>query len=280
MTRWGKFGLSLCAAALICCGSANAGVTVNVYPAYAPNGNKSASWGEYTDNAIAGLIAGGVDTGAGDRDTNPAKYELVTGVVDPAEMVFTPEFKSWRGQADPTAAFVSNAAVNGEYGNRIHFGAHIAGTDGMQFALQDVKWSLDSDDADDFFDQSGDLSTRDYGNGRIGIDFVDGIKGNGDDIVYDAGQDGSLLVDELYYVGVGEGFLSENQAALTDQADIDLTLAAIFAGCDGCEVHLTGSYMVGDDSGSGRITLFVPEPSSIALVVLGLLGMLNVRRKW
>ena len=280
MTRWGKFGLSLCAVALIYCSSVNAGVSVSVFPAYAPNGQLSPNWGDYTDNAIAGIMAGGTATGAGDRNSNPAKYEPVMGVVDPSEMVFTPEFNSWRGAADPNTTFTTNVAVANEHGNRIHFGTHIAGTDGMQFSLHDVKWSLDSDDADDFFDQSGDFVGENYTSARIGIDFVDGIKGNGNDLVYDAGQSGALAVDELYYVGVGEGFLSENQAAINDQADIDLTLAAIFAGCDGCEVHLTGSYMVGDDSGSGRVTLFVPEPSSIVLVVAGLLGMLNVRRKW
>ena len=42
---------------------------------------------------------------------------------------------------------------------------------------------------------------------------------------------GSTLVHELIYVGVGDGFYSANPEAMTDQQDINITLAEIYDGC-------------------------------------------------
>lgn len=282
MTRWGKSGLLLCAFALFgFVKASNADITVEVFPAYAPNGTGlitplSPSWNEYTSNAIAGIDAGGVNTGTGpDRNADPAYYELVSGVISPSELIYT-SFNSWRGIAANNPAFTG--VITGEFGNRVHFGTKISATDGMEFALNDVAWELDSDDDTDFFDQSGMLSGN-YSATRVGLNYgTDGIKGTADDVTITSGA-GTQLVNELTYVGVGDGFESDNTGAPTDQDDINATLALIFGGCESCEVNLTGTYTVDGASGSGGITLFIPEPSTMALATFGILAIGMIRRR-
>jgi hypothetical protein len=279
MTRWGKFGLVLCALALFgFVNTSNADITIEVFPAYAPNGPASPNWLAYTGNAITGITAGGANTGTGpDRDSDPAYYELVTGVISPSEIIYT-EFNSWRGTAANNPAFTGNPAVTGEFGNRVHFGTRITATSGMEFALNDVSWTLDSDDDTDFFDQNGTL-TGNYSATRVGLNYgTDGVKGTADDMSISSGA-GTQLVNELVYVGVGDGFESENSAAPTDQDDINATLAVILSGCEACEVMLTGTYMVGDASGSGKITLAIPEPSTIVLASFGVLALGLIRKR-
>ena len=49
--------------------------------------------------------------------------------------------------ANPASPFA------GELGNRIHFGLKVVAS--HEFSLNDLKWELDSDDSDDYFDQLG-----------------------------------------------------------------------------------------------------------------------------
>ena len=87
-----------------------------------------------------------------------------------------------------------------------------------------------------------------------------------------AGQDGTTLVNELIYVGVGDGFYAAEPGMLTDQEQIDITIADLLAGCSdptGCLVDVAMTYtMAGDDPGMGtdKFTIrLVPEPSSALL---------------
>jgi hypothetical protein len=279
MVRWGKYiGLALISVGLS--STARADITIEVFPAYAPNGPDSPNWLDYVTNAISGIGAGGTNTGTGTRDSNPARYETIGGPISPVEMIYTP-FKSWRGTAAPNPVFTSNAAVAGEFGNRVHFGTRILGTDGSTFRLEDLKWALDSDDDDNYFDQDGTFAGVPYSASRVGVNYgADGVPGGGDDTVYNNGEPGTNLVNELLYVGVGDGFPSDNIAAPNDQADIDLTLGAIFAGCDGCDVILKGSYMLGDAMGMGSVTISIPEPASISLASASILaGLACLRRR-
>ncbi len=68
--------------------------------------------------------------------------------------------------------------------------------------------------------------------------------GADDDVVYDSGEAGSTLIDELIYVGVGDGFFSEEPAPINNQADINATLRGLLADCkpDGCDFDLAGIY--------------------------------------
>jgi len=272
----------LCALALFSfMNTSNAAINIEVIPSLAPFGPTSPSWNGYVTNALAGIDAGGAAQGAGTRDSNPARYENVNGVLlAPEELVFTPNFNSWRGTAANNPVFTGNAAVAGELGNRIHFGTKITATGGMSFALNDVSWELDSSDLGDYFDLAGTFAGASYSPTRIGTNYGgDGAKGGGDDTVYTSGA-GTNVVHELLYVGVGTGFDSDNTGALTDQEDINSTLAAVYSGCNGCDVILKGSYSVGGETGVTSVTIFVPEPSSLLLASLGMFACLGmIRRK-
>ena len=248
--------------------------TIDVYPAFAPTGPTSPSWSNYLSNAT-GAIQLGVGQ-VGDREVTPDAYEWVTASVPPWEMVYT-KFNSWRGSADPSATFAGlPAAFQSEYGNRIHFGVHIQGDGTRMFSMDDVDWALDSDDSTNYFDQNGSLAGGKYSAARIGIDYganrlPDG--GSGDDIVYDSGEPGSTLVDELIYVGVGDGFFSEEPAPANDQADIDATLRSLLANCSkGCLVDLAGIYTL---QVAGMPTPVIGQQSVTILIEPGFGGDFN-----
>ncbi len=286
MTRWERFGVSLCAlVALVAVGNRSQAelITFDVIPAFAPKGPDSPSWNSYVLNAIAGIQS---NTDVGSRATNPAAYERVTGPFPPSEIIYTP-FPSWRGTADPNPAFV--APFDGELGNRVHFGLHVVGESGWKFALDELTWALDSDDDSDLFDAAGSFAGATYSATRVGLDYgPDNKRGGGDDEILRSGEVGSREVNELIYVGVGDGFFSENPMAPNNQADIDLTLAELQAACpQGCDVNLTATYTLPDHGGTGTISssatatiAIVPEPSTAALAALGMLaGCVSLRRR-
>jgi hypothetical protein len=286
MARWGKLGTVICASVALLAAARPASaeiITFEVIPAFAPKGPESPNWANYVLNALGGIQQ---NQDVGDRTMTPAAYERVDSIIPASEIVYTP-FPSWRGVADPNP--LAPAFAN-ELGNRVHFGLHIVTSADSPFALADIGWSLDSDDSTNYFDQSGDFSSATYSQTRVGINYgPDGVKGGGDDVWFNGGQAGTMPVNELIYVGVGDGFLSDEPGALTDQDDINMTLADIYAGCgdpSGCLVDLVGSYTLpgstGPTSASATVTIsLVPEPASAAMAMMGLLlsfGGLRRRR--
>lgn len=288
MTRGCRFGRLLCAAATLFGGltTASAGFIVfDVVPAFAPKGPESPSWNGYVFGALAGLQN---STNVGDRSISPQAYERVTGPIAPQELIYT-DFNSWRGQASPTPL---PAGFGGEFGNRVHFGLHIVASEGTQFALSELSWDLDSDDATDYFDQSGDFAAATYSAARVGIDYgADGVRGGGGvdaDTIINAGQPGSTPVNELIYVGVGDGFYAAEPGAMTGQEQIDVTLQDILASCSdpaGCLVNVKMTYtwanvggMSESASNSFNVQL-VPEPSAALLTLLGLVATVARARR-
>lgn len=248
-------------------------VTLDVYASSAPNAYGSAAWSAYVTNALYALENG--LSVFGDRSTTPAGYEIAPDEVLPGEIAVT-SFNSWRGELNPAGAFAN------EYGNRMHFGLHAYGDGQTKIKLEDLTFELHSSDPEDTLVFVGDFIGYNYSATRYGIDWVDGIRGNGDDIKYTSGN-GTTLVDEIVYVGVGNAwwpgyyngpdpnYSSQNppggaQAAMDDyftwvgtEAPITVTTTYTIMG-----YSIPSLY-----SGSDTVTVVVPIPGAILLAGIG-----------
>ena len=142
-------------------------IDINVYPAFAPRGTISPSWTEYVSNTTS-AIAIQAPT-AGGPEQNPSGYQQVSSLIMPLDIIYT-DYPSWHAMADPNPAFyeLSND-FQSEFGNRIHFGVHIVSHGITEFALHDLSWALDSDDATDYFDQEGTFASHHYSKVAVGI---------------------------------------------------------------------------------------------------------------
>jgi hypothetical protein len=241
-------------------------ITIDVQASSAPNAYGSPSWNTYLSNSLYAL-ENGLTSYGGNRATDPTAYEAAPDIIGPGEIAVT-SFNSWRGIVNPVAPF------DNEHGNRIHFGLHAYGDGNTQFRLQDLSFDMHSSDPGDTLALGADFSNLDYNGARIGIDWVDGIKGNGDDIIYTTGN-GSTWVDEIVYVGAGNAWWPGYGGSYgSDPANpIGGTQAAMndyFAWVNSeAPILVTMTYTIGDYTGSDSVTV-VPVP---AAVILGVLGM-------
>ena len=230
-------------------------INIDVYAAFAPNGftrltgQESPAWGDYVTNALGALEIGA--TAVGDRSLDPSAYERITNPITPLDMIHT-EYNSWGAMADPSDAFASlSGDFQAEFGNRVHFGLHIESDGSVDFNLQDLSFELDSNDDTDFFDQEGSFATANYSATRRGINYgADGIKGTVDDSIYQNGEPGSLAINELVYVGIGDGFFSNEPGAADNQSDINTTLRDILGNTPGTQFELSGIYRLENPTGA------------------------------
>jgi hypothetical protein len=180
------------------------------------------------------------------RTTDPTGYERAAAQVYGGEIAVT-SFNSWRGVVSPPAPFAN------EYGNRMHFGLHAYRTTGPKFRLEDLTFALHCTDPWDSLVYVGGFVGLGYnGTTRYGIDWGDnGVKGGGDDTVYTSGN-GTTLVDEIVYVGVGNAWWPSGS---TPQADMDDYYAwlAIMGPIDA-----TCSYSILGNTGSDTVTILPP----------------------
>lgn len=256
---------------LACATSAQAGVILEVVPSSAANASGSPSWSGYVANAMYALENG--LSSWGDRSTNPTGYEAAPAEVLPGEIAVT-SFKSWRGQVSPTGAFAN------ELGNRMHFGLHAYGDGTTRFRLEDLTFSLHSSDPDDSLIFEGDFIGYSYnGTTRFGVDWgADRAKGGGDDTVYTSGN-GTTLVDELVYVGVGNAWWPGGDLPDRGVGDPAAAMADYNEWIDSvAPVDVTCSYDILGYEGNAMVTV-VPEPATMALLALGGLAVTAVRRR-
>lgn len=252
---------------LVFAGLAAGGITVNVYPSSAPNASSgSPSWTPYVVNALNSLENGLGNIG--DRLTDPTAYEIAGPVIRPGDIAVT-TFHSWRGVVNPAAPFAH------EYGNRLHFGLHAFGDGTTQFSLSDLTFDMHSSDAWDSLAYSGDFVGFNYnGTTRYGINWgADRAKGGGNDIVYLTGN-GTTLVDEIVYVGVGNAWwpggsdpnpgnpVGGAQAAMDDLNYWILADGPFTVSC---------SYAIQGFTGSASVNVVaVPAPGALLLGGLGI----------
>lgn len=250
------------------------GITIVVKPSSAPNAFGSPSWSGYTANALAGLQSGAASVG--DRNTDPTGYATFANgsFIAPGDVMVT-SYSAWRGTANPGAPF------SAELGNRMHFGLHAQGDGVAQFSLDDVYFNMSSSDSGNTLGFAGNLSGLTYnGTTRIGVNWGgDRAPGGGDDLVYAAGQSGSLIIDELFYVGAGNAYWpgggdpDPSNPLLGRQGALDDT-AAWFA--QEYPFSITTVYTIFADSGTGSVYV-TPAPGAAALLGLG--GLLLARRR-
>jgi hypothetical protein len=240
-------------------------ITIDVVPSSAPNGSSaSPSWTSYVANALNSLENGLGNIG--NRATDPTAYEIAGSKILPGEIAVT-SFNSWRGQVSPPAPFAN------EYGNRLHFGLHAYGD--AQFKLADLTFAMHSSDPTDSLVFTGNFIGYNYSTTRYGINWgTDGVKGGGDDTVYTSGN-GTTLVNEIVYVGVGNAWwpgkggsygsdpanpIGGAQAAMDDYYAWVNTLEPI---------TVTTTYSILAYSGSASVDV-VPEPVTMAGLALGI----------
>ncbi|CAG0950040.1 hypothetical protein PHYC_00149 [Phycisphaerales bacterium] len=253
---------------------AQGAITIVVKPSSAPNAFGSPSWGGYAANALSGLQSGAASVG--DRNTDPTGYATFANgsFIAPGDVMVT-SFPSWRGAANPLAPFSS------ELGNRMHFGLHASGDGTTLFTLNDVGFNMSSSDDDNALGFVGNLAGTTYnGTTRIGVNWgANRAPGGGDDIVYNSGEAGTLLIDELFYVGVGNAFWpgasdpDPSNPVLGRQGALDDT-AAWFA--QEYPFSVTTVYTIFGDSGTGSVSV-TPAPGGLALLGLG--GLVVSRRR-
>jgi hypothetical protein len=234
-------------------------ITLQVVPSSAPNAYGSPSWAGYTANALNSLQNNLGNIGS--RATDPTAYEMAGPIVQPGDFVVT-SFNSWQGVVGPLAA-----PFNSELGNRMHFGLHAYGDGTTQFSLSDLTFNITSSDGG--LDNAGDFIGLSYnGTTRFGVNWgADRAKGGGDDTIYTSGN-GLTLV----YVGVGNAYTA---AASPDPYDMQGIIGYIN---DNAPFTITGSYSILGDTGSATVTV-IPEPSTLALLGLGLGGLALIRKR-
>ena len=66
-------------------------------------------------------------------------YEVAGAFIEAGDIIVS-SFNSWRGQFNPSGAFVN------ENGNRLHFGLHIVGDGTQQFRLNVLCFEIESTD--------------------------------------------------------------------------------------------------------------------------------------
>ncbi len=240
--------------------------TISVQAAFAPNAFGSAQFDTWAANALTALQSG-VNM-AGTPGTS-SYYENVTGLTfDSSENIVT-NFQSWRGDAPGLYA--------PEFGTRMHFPVSIVSPTNT-FSLSQVTFDMNSTNGNDL-DFDGDLAGTTFGTRRLGVFYGgDGVLGGGDDVVYNTANPGSdtTLVNELYYVGIGNAFEALSTAGMTDQEVID-DVANEVGG-----YSLSTAYSVaGTNTGaftSVNFTQPVPEPATMAALGLGALALIRRRR--
>lgn len=267
--------LSLC---LTACGLATGAAmgsdpTISVTPASAPNAFGSPSWAGWVSNAVYAIENGLPAYGT---PGTPEYYHKAGATMGIRRNLVT-SFPSWKGSASPAIDY--GAPFASELGNRLHFGLHILGN-GTQFSISQLSFVADSTDAGDTLDFSFGEGSYNYSTSYVGIDYVDGIKGNGDDIIITGGLN-TQLVDELVGRGSGNAWwpIVPDDGATPDEA-----IKNVIAGLNtNTPFYFTGTYSLnmGDESflfGSGQVE-FIPAPGAVALLGLGGFACAGRRRR-
>ncbi|MFI4950679.1 MAG: PEPxxWA-CTERM sorting domain-containing protein [Caulobacterales bacterium] len=245
---------------------------ITVTPTVAPNAFGSPSYAGWVTNSIAAQHDGLSALG---NPASPTFYQAQSNV-NPSQVIVT-SFPSWLGQQDPGTVF--GPAFTNELGNRMLFGLKVDG-EGAQFSISQLSFNAVSDDPGDGLGFGFGAGSYNYSSDYEGVlKGSDGLLWTADDIFITSGAN-TQLVDGLVGRGSGNSFeatclegpcvTTADRQALLDSAAADTAQIS----------HFTGTYTLGDVTGSGTFNIGgVPEPATWMLLLLGFGGIGAVLRR-
>ena len=197
IARSAALSLTVCAALFLSQHSYAGDVAITVTPSLAPNGFGSPSFDGYVSNALYAIDHGLSSYG---DPTKPTYYQVAPSTLKASDVIVT-GFNSWMGQANPGAVFGPDFA--NEYGNRLHFGLHVVGSNGAKFSISQLAFTATSTDPGNTLGFTFGAGSYNYSNAYVGIDYgADGVRGGVDDQFITSGLN-TQLVNEI--IGRGSG---------------------------------------------------------------------------
>lgn len=249
----------LCATIMKVMGAINISINYSLAPNAFGSPSYSPGWAQ---NSVAGQINGIPTFGP----TGPTQYNAIpNGSVIPYNNVIVTGFPSWMGVADPGSHF--GAQYANELGNRLHAGLSVIGSDGEQFSISQLSFTMTSSDVDNSLGFSFAAGSYNYSDQYVGILYgPNGVLGGGDDTFITSGLN-DQLVDALFGRGSGNAWAVYNTDPGTTQQDkIDNAVNGLQSTYG--QVAVTTEYRIGTVSGYGVVLVGepVPEPSTYAAI--------------
>ena len=237
----------------------------------------------YGQNALVGLRNGtnGINTFAG-NGSGASTYNRLVGVATPSQFTDTTGlFNSWLG--------IAPGSISGEFGNRLYFGVIVKDNVNAQFNLANFVYQ------DNFYNNQTIFFNTPFdtydGTTIIGVGYGPNlVLGGGDDVIYNAGQVNTTMVNELYYRGYSNAIAppplapgQTPQQLLTSQANIAAaSIAGLPAPVVGAGVTTTPgniNTLLAPLTTQSAAVAGIPEPSIYALFISGLAALAYARRR-
>ncbi len=262
--------------------TADAQVTISIYDSVGPNANSSPSLSGFYTNSQTFLQGGAPANNGG-----PSDYvALANGSAIPVQNIVSSPSFSWNGMANPTGAFA------GEQGNAVFASASIVAAAGTTFTLAGI---------------TGGITVADK-NGVVGTIPLDLSGGFSDPritaytaghVLVPTGAPASTPLTEIYLTGPGVGADATQFTSYaappngTGTGTGNITQAQLDEGINTelgptVPITFTGNFTVafsnatggGSASGSSSAVATIPEPASMAVFGIGLVGLAGyVRRR-